>query len=135
LRLNLVVKADPYYEYKLRNILETSLKHDADKLHGRMIRVTVTEKEEQAAFSEREALTEGKRITAHVELLDGNYNTLFETRLDSFSTYGVSDEFPYSGISAQRSVTDDMLQDIGNAISTALSAFTSGCPTAMSHRV
>jgi hypothetical protein len=87
------------------------------------IRVTLKEKEEQSTFSEKETLAEGKRISAHIEILDSNYATLFETRLDSFATYEVSDEFPYSGLSAQRSSTDDMLRDIGNSIALAIRAF------------
>jgi hypothetical protein len=119
----LTIKADPYYEYRIRNILEASLRPYANKLKNTKIKITIRDKEEQAAFSEKETLIESKRISSHVELFDAAYNTLFETRLDSFATYGVSDEFPYSGISAQKSATEDMLNDIGNSISLAISAF------------
>ncbi|MDR0630943.1 MAG: hypothetical protein LBF70_02835 [Holosporales bacterium] len=122
-KLNITIQAIPYYQYRLKNILETSLSHIKEQLKTYKINISIKDNNETTAFSEKEIIMEGQRIAAHIEILDDQYNSLFKTALDSSSTYEVSDEFPYSGISAAKSSTDDMLTDLGRSVSLVIIAF------------
>lgn len=116
-------KADPYYEYKIRNIVEGALRSYSCDTSKYNMNIEIKETSSVSSYSEQSVLKEQKRIAAKIEIYDINYNKLFEKTLDSFSTYEVSDDFPYSGISAQKSATGFMLEDLGNNISIAIVEF------------
>jgi hypothetical protein len=84
------------------------------------VKVTVTDVEEPAAFSEVEVIKEHKKLIAAIEIYDDKHNLVSETSVDSISMYDVSDEFPYSGIAAKKGSVDAMLNDLGHAISLSI---------------
>lgn len=117
------IKADPYYEYRIRNIIENSLKSYLCDVSRYNINIEIKKSKSAVAYSQSAVLKEQKRIAAKIEIYDISYNKLFEKTLDSFSTYEVSDDFPYSGIASQRSTTRFMLEDLGNSISLSIVEF------------
>jgi hypothetical protein len=115
--INLVIKADPYYQFKLREIVENALYPCGDKcLQKLRVKVEVTKVGEPAAFSEKEVIKEHKKLVAKIKIYDERSEIIAETSLDSFAMYDVSDEFPYSGIAGEKSATNDMLNDLGIGI-------------------
>jgi hypothetical protein len=109
-------KAEPYYEYKLRDIIERYLNACSINMQNYNISIEVKETESQIAFSEKDILKEQKRISAKVEIYDREYNEISSTLLDSSSTYEVNDNYPYAGISSKKASTESVLLDLGNNI-------------------
>ncbi|MDR0942410.1 MAG: hypothetical protein LBM19_02210 [Holosporales bacterium] len=114
------IKADPYAEYKIRNIIEKSLPLYGVDLKNYKITIVIVEKNSSVAYTEKEVAKEQVRIAAEIEIYDKEYNKLSEKCLDTFSTYEVCDTLPYSDLASRKQAINAMLNDLGNAITLAI---------------
>jgi hypothetical protein len=110
------IKADPYHQFKLREIIERDLATFGADLRKLKIKVTITDLEEPAAFSEMEIIKEHKKMVAKIEIYDAENNLISENSVDSIAMYDVSDEFPCSGKASRQASTDALLADLGHSI-------------------
>jgi rRNA maturation protein Rpf1 len=110
------IKADPYHQFKLREIIERDLATFGADLRKLKIKVTITDLEEPAAFSEMEIIKEHKKMVAKIEIYDAENNLISETSVDSIAMYDVSDEFPYSGKASRQASIDALISDLGHSI-------------------
>jgi hypothetical protein len=56
------------------------------------------------------------KITATVKVYDKNYRHIATKKLDSYSTYEVCDDLPYSGLASRRQAIDAILDDLAHSI-------------------
>ncbi|MDR3224213.1 MAG: hypothetical protein LBT03_01325 [Holosporales bacterium] len=108
--------ADPYVEYKIRDTLETSLCSYEICIDDYRIYITINENDSSVVFTERQVAKEQLRMTAKVELCDKDYNKLAEKSVDTYSTYEVCDDIPYSALASRKQAIDAVLYELGNSI-------------------
>ncbi|MDR1034476.1 MAG: hypothetical protein LBL32_00865, partial [Holosporales bacterium] len=114
------IKADPYYQYRLREVIENDLTAFGTDLRKLKIIVTITDIEEPAAFSDMEIIKEHKKMKATIKIYDNKNNLISENSVDSISMYSVSDEFPYSEMASKKASVDAMLNDLGHSIALSI---------------
>jgi hypothetical protein len=110
------IRADPYYQFRLREVVERDLSTFGIDLRKLKIKVTVTDLDEPAAFSELEIIKEHIKMVATIEIYDDKGNLVSKNSVDSIAMYDVSDEFPYSGLASRKASIDVLLNDLGHAI-------------------
>lgn len=107
----------PIAEHKIRRHLISSLRGYKDKLNKYKINVSISDESDVAAFSSKEVVKEHSRIIAHITISDNMYKTLLDTKIDSYSTYEVKDDAPFTSIISRDFTLDLLLKDISHGIS------------------
>lgn len=119
---NLHIKADPYVEYRFAGELRRILPQyiiDSDKY---VITIEVNENTSSAIYTQKEVAKEQIRMTSHIAVYDSFYNHLGSKQLDTYSTYEVCDEMPYSIITAKKHARDTATQELAQASVLAVKA-------------
>ena len=121
---NLKIKADQYVEYIVRRRIEKELPLYVKNIRDYNINITISEHYSDSVFTERQVTKEQVRMAARVEIFDKDYDEVASRLLDSFSTYEVCDDMPFSVAAsrkqARRSVMENLAQSITLAITSSV---------------
>lgn len=100
----------PQIEYSLRRKINNGLRtNDLGKYN---IKINIEEEADVAAFSGKEVIKEQKRLVASVIILDRNYNEIYKTKTDAFSTYEINDNAPLASLSSEEHITNLLIQNL-----------------------
>jgi hypothetical protein len=118
--LDIQIKAEPDTEYLMSRVLNRGLPyyvHTNDLLH---IQVETKEHESAAVYTERQVAKNQLRLEANVRVLDKDYTELGSRKVDSFTTYEVCDDMPFSVVSAKKQARTSVTNDLANSIVLAI---------------
>lgn len=121
--LNIKINADPYYEYRIRSVLSVALAPYSQILSRYVVKIEIKEDSGAMAYSEKEVLKEQKRLICHLKIFDQKYNEVFQTNVDSFASYEVRDNAPFTSMSSEKQTTDLLLNDLSNNTALVIIAF------------
>jgi hypothetical protein len=113
---NIKIKADVYYEYKIRGILSNMLNRYSKELSIYKINIEIAEENNTAAYSEKKVIKEQTRIIGKIEIFDENYNNVLCKSIDSTATFEIDDNVPLANMFSKKQSIDNTISDIANNI-------------------
>ena len=121
---NVKIKADPRVEYQISGIINRLLPHYVKNPKDYFIAVTIKESSSSAVYTQRQVAKEQLRMAASVVVYDREYNELGSRLVDSFSTYEVCDDLPYSVLASKNQAWNTVSQELANSIVMAVVSIT-----------
>jgi hypothetical protein len=113
---NVRIKGEPYYEYRIRGVLESVLPAYPMNLDNYRVNIELIENKSSVVYTEKQIAKKQLKIAAKVTVYDVNYNLISSKNVDSYSTYEVSDDLPYSDLASKKQATDVVLDDLAHSI-------------------
>jgi hypothetical protein len=114
--VNVKIKGDPYYEYRIRGIIERTLPSYHIKIDDYRISIELSETKSSVVYTTKQIAKDQIKVTASVTIHDKNFNPIATKKVDSYSTYEVCDDLPYADQASKKQATDSVLEDLANAI-------------------
>jgi hypothetical protein len=108
-------------EYSLRRQMNNRLR--INDLRKYKIKIDIEEESDVAVFSEKEAIKEQKRLIANLIILDENYNEIYRTTTDAFSTYEINDNAPLASLSSEEYTTNLLIQNLAEELIKLINKF------------
>lgn len=121
---NVKIKADPAIEYRVSGIIKRLLPHYVKDPENYVINITVKETSSSAVYTRKEVAKEQLRMAALIEVYDKEYNEIGSRVIDSFATYEVCDELPFSVLSSQTQARNTVADSLAESVVLAIKNIT-----------
>ena len=117
---NVKIKAEPKIEYRISGVVKRLLPHYVKDPNNYIINITVKESSSSAIYTQKEVAKEQLRMAALVEVYDKEYDKIGSRLVDSFSTYEVCDEMPFSVLASQTQARNAIADSLAESIITTI---------------
>ena len=118
---NIKIKAEPDVVYKFSGML-SKLQNEYLNNNEFVVTIEIKEQTSSAIYTATETTKDQIRMTAKIDVYDKGYTHKATEILDTYSTYEIADELPFSAMSSKNNARETVIQELAHATALAIRA-------------
>ena len=120
---NVKINSDCETKYKITRYLSYKLRGYKYLLDQYFVNISTEKESDVASYTKKEVIKEQKINTIHLKITDKNLNTLLDQSFQIYSSFDVKEDAPFASLSSKKQVSDAMLSNLCDALSSKIIDF------------